>query len=294
MVALDAIARAIEFIEAHLHAPVSVAEMAEAVSYSLYYFSRMFSQTTHHTPYDYLMRRRISESARDLLRNDRKVIDVAFDYQFNTPETFSRAFRRIMGITPSQWREEASIGYRQLMPPLTSAHLEHIQRCFAPHTQRPALALESCLALCLVGAMTLARDLSQIARAWKWLLKSLPQSQNGEADVGDFYGVTQHIAGDELEWAYMAAVEAPGSLAKGRALVVKTLPPLQYVRLTHRGHVQDIGLTLDYVYHTWIPQNDFCPAQRLYLERYGENAPLLSDDESGVWDVYVPVSKARQ
>ena len=69
--------RAIDLIEGNLMAAVTVADMAAAAGYSLFHFSRTFNQATHHTPYDYLMRRRLSEAAQTLVRTDRKIKSVA-------------------------------------------------------------------------------------------------------------------------------------------------------------------------------------------------------------------------
>jgi AraC family transcriptional regulator len=87
---------------------------------------------THHTPYDYLIRRRVSEAARALLETDNRILDIAFDYQFNNPETSSRAFKRMLGLQPSQWRVQGQANPGQpvgrLMPRLTLAHLEQIDK----------------------------------------------------------------------------------------------------------------------------------------------------------------------
>ena len=93
---LAAIVHALDFIESHLQEPMALADVADAVAYSLYHFCRSFKNATHYTPYDYLMRRRITEAARALLQSTARVTDVAFDYQFNNLETFSRAFRRVL------------------------------------------------------------------------------------------------------------------------------------------------------------------------------------------------------
>ena len=70
---LALIAQALDFVELNLKEPIAVADMAGAVGYSLYHFCRTFNQATHHTPYDYLMRRRLAESAQTLLQTDEKI-----------------------------------------------------------------------------------------------------------------------------------------------------------------------------------------------------------------------------
>ena len=92
---LQAICAAIQFIESHLCDPITVADAAAAAGYSLYHFIRSFNQMVQHTPYDYLMRRRLAVAACELLETERRVIDIALYFQFNNHETFTRGFRRV-------------------------------------------------------------------------------------------------------------------------------------------------------------------------------------------------------
>ena len=98
--------QAVAFIEDNLKGDIAVSDMAEAVSYSLYHFCRLFNRVIHHTPYDYLMRRRLSESALELLTTEASITDVAYAYGFNRPETYSRAFKRVLGMQPYQWKRQ--------------------------------------------------------------------------------------------------------------------------------------------------------------------------------------------
>ena len=120
------ILKSLEFIENHLTHVVSVADIAASVSYSLYHFSRTFSRITRHTPYDYLMRRRLSEATRCLLETERKIIDIAFEYQFNAPETFSRAFKRVYHQQPRQVKAYKNIDHRLLITKPTLDYLDFI------------------------------------------------------------------------------------------------------------------------------------------------------------------------
>lgn len=274
------IVQAVDFIEAHLREPVSVADMAAAVSYSLYHFCRTFKAFTHFTPYDYLMRRRVAESAQDLLNGEQKVIDVALDYQFNNPETFSRAFKRVMGMPPNQWRQQGQSNRRQMMPRLTAAHLEHLHRG-APW--RPAIVERP--ALTLVGVMTLEQAASS---AWDWLRRELAHCGiTGK----DFYELTSYATDGTPGTATLAALavdEPTVDTVEASALVFKTLPAHTCLSITHRGLARDLALTLDYAYHAWLPQSGYRPAQTWYLEHYG-----VTHDHpaSGAWEVSIPVSR---
>jgi AraC family transcriptional regulator len=282
---IGVMARALDFIEDHLREPVGVADMAAAVSYSLYHFCRTFKAATHFTPYDYLMRRRIAEAAREVLTSERKLIDIAFDYQFNNPETFSRAFKRVMDVQPTQWRKQGhagdrQTGYRQIMPCLTGKHLEHLQRG-APW--RPTV--EERPALNLTGVMTLGDDSTA---AWEMLRRESAACGLPDTDE-EFYGWTW-CAADGSVTATMAAQVDTGACIDTCALVAKTLPAGDYLRVPHRGSARDLALTLDYAYHTWLPQGDYRAAMPWYVEHYGATPDRPAD---GVWDVYLPVIRVE-
>lgn len=281
-------ARALDFIEAHLREPLGVADMAAAVAYSLYHFCRTFKAATHFTPYDYLMRRRVAEAAREVLSSERKLIDIAFDYQFNNPETFSRAFKRVMGMQPTQWRRqgdgERRPGYRQIMPRLTAAHLEYLQR---NALWRPTI--EERPALSLIGVMTLGDD---SAAAWDRLRRELATCSLADT-AGDFYGWTwctaEGAAVGEVT-ATMAALADPGDCVDACALVTKTLPAGSYLRVTHHGSARDLVLILDYAYHIWLPQSDYRAILPWYIEHYGAT---LGHPGDGAWDIYLPVRRTE-
>jgi AraC family transcriptional regulator len=282
------IINAIDFIEAHLQKPVTVADVAEAASYSLYHFCRMFNQATHHTPYDYLMRRRLSQAVQDLFQTDKKIIDVALEYQFNNPETFSRAFRRMFGAPPTQLRKEGYIDSRRLRHRLTLAHLEHLQK--ASHL-RPTLETRDTFEV--VGIMTLVKsDPNAIAEIWDLFARELekwpPASQ-----TTSYWGIHYHPQGWETQGSlYMVAVETAANVLSGlqvagAGLVVKRIPSLDYACFIHQGPARSLPLTWDYIFQTWLPNSE---KQLAY--------PLVIEEFSHLWDwdradsktmIYVPI-----
>ncbi len=276
--------QAIEFIEDHLRQAITVANIADAASYSLYHFCRMFNQATHHSPYDYLMRRRLSESARDLLATDKKIIEIALDYQFNSPEAYSRAFKRMFNVQPTRWKRQGSPDRRFLMSRLTREHIAHRSR---GGYRRPAL--ENRNALQLAGLMTLVQDdPADIVQLWKVFVQELKRA-GGVPDPADYYGIVWHPRGWERSgFLYMAAVEVETLDLTESALISKTLPPLRCARFIHKGPHNDRYLTLDYMYQTWLPQSGQKLSYPLEIECYGHDLRGL-DAEDTEWAILIPV-----
>jgi AraC-like DNA-binding protein len=77
--------------------------LAKAAGYSPYYSARIFKELTGITPFDYIRRLRLSQSAIVLRDEDVRVIDVAFDFVFDSHEGFTRAFAKEFGLTPKRY-----------------------------------------------------------------------------------------------------------------------------------------------------------------------------------------------
>jgi len=91
------------YIAANLQKPITASDLAKAVGYSQYHMARMFKEETGLTPFEYLRSERLKAAA-DVLRKSRaKVVDVAFDFVFDSHEGFTRAFTRAFGITPKKY-----------------------------------------------------------------------------------------------------------------------------------------------------------------------------------------------
>lgn len=96
-----------EFIEDHLSEPVTLADLARAARYSVYHSARIFKEITGRTPFEYLRMRRLSAAAVELSKEQRRVVDVAFDFVFDSHEGFTRAFARQFGVPPSRLQDIA-------------------------------------------------------------------------------------------------------------------------------------------------------------------------------------------
>ena len=91
---IESITKAIRYIENNLTNDISIEDVANHVFMSGANFQRIFHLVTDITIGDYIRNRRLTLSGRDLFLTDSKVIDIAMRYQYNTSESFSKAFTR--------------------------------------------------------------------------------------------------------------------------------------------------------------------------------------------------------
>ena len=106
---IQAIENAINYIEKHICEDLDYKEIAKTAYSSSYHFQRMFGIMCGITLGDYIRRRRLTLAGNELLTNSTDIIDLAYKYGYETPESFSRAFKRFHGINPSQVKKGYSL-----------------------------------------------------------------------------------------------------------------------------------------------------------------------------------------
>lgn len=106
---ITGISKAIDYIEEHITEPTDYARAAKEACSSLFNFQRVFALLCGYTLGDYVRMRRLTLAGEELLSTDAKVIDVALKYGYDSPESFSRAFTRFHGVSPSAVRKGAAI-----------------------------------------------------------------------------------------------------------------------------------------------------------------------------------------
>ena len=95
---LDHMNAAIEYIETHLADDISYDRAAQIACCSTYHFQRMFSYITGIPLSEYIRRRRLTLAAFELQAGNCKVIDAALKYGYESPEAFSRAFKKLHDV----------------------------------------------------------------------------------------------------------------------------------------------------------------------------------------------------
>jgi AraC family transcriptional regulator len=95
---------AIKYIEDNLTDDIDFKVVARMALCSEYHFKRMFSFLAGISLSEYIRRRRLTLAAFELKNSNVKVIDIAIKYGYSSPDSFTRAFQHLHGITPSEAR----------------------------------------------------------------------------------------------------------------------------------------------------------------------------------------------
>jgi AraC family transcriptional regulator len=285
---LDTIQNSINFIENSLKKDIKTKDVAEEVAFSLYHFHRIFLALVGTTIKDYIRRRRLTEAAKELLVSKRKIIQIAFDYQFETQESFTRAFKKMFGTTPGRYRRNKCHTDMFYQNKIT---LRDAKLLIGGFIMEPKIVTKD--EVKVIGMRYYgANQNNEIPQMWSEFNQRIPEIKNIKPD-GAAYGICTELdvpleeLTDEHEFEYIAGMEVTSLDEIPEGMVGKVIPAHKYAVFTVKG-IQNIGPTYHYIYGDWAKETehelDKAPDFEYYDERFDPNTP--NDSELAL---YIPI-----
>jgi AraC family transcriptional regulator len=96
----------VDYIHSHLDADLSLATLAKLGGMSAHYFAQLFKQSTGVAPHQYVIRCRVEQAKMLLGQPDLAIADIAYRVGFAHQSHLNRHFKRLLGTTPGQWRQD--------------------------------------------------------------------------------------------------------------------------------------------------------------------------------------------
>jgi AraC-like DNA-binding protein len=106
------IATAKIFIDENYHEPIDLDKISQQAFLSRYHFHRLFTKIYRRTPHQYLTQKRLNK-AKDLLSENRAIVDVCNEVGFESIGSFSVLFKKEIGFAPTYYRNMAWLKKQQ-------------------------------------------------------------------------------------------------------------------------------------------------------------------------------------
>ena len=104
---INCLVRTIDYIENNILDDISIDDIAYELGISSFYLQRSFQIVSGYSIGEYIRNRRLYLAAAELSNSDQKIIDIAYKYGYETPESFSKAFNRFHLASPSMVKQGA-------------------------------------------------------------------------------------------------------------------------------------------------------------------------------------------
>lgn len=283
---LEAFERAIIYMENHLDEGVSVHEVAKASGYSYYHFTRIFQSVLGESIGNYLQKRRLSNAAQKLLYSDRKIIDIVVESGFNSPESFSRAFKSVYQVSPAAYRSNRLDVFLGNKKKIDRDFLRHISSNI---TIQPQIIRTDEIYVAGIRGMA---ELDHIFALWQ----QFGEKQSGIPNrhpSGRTFGICEYredadMANYHMELSEVIGMEVVSYDNLPPGTVTKTIPAGNFAVFTHRGSLADILKTYQYIWGTWALLTDERIDERDDFELYDKRFAGRENKDSEI-DIYIPI-----
>ena len=280
---MDAVKKALWYIESHSARPVTLGEVAEASGLSRFYLTRVFPAATGHSVIGYLRGRRLTEAARELVDGAPDILSVALDAGYGSHEAFTRAFHDFLGLTPEEVRARRSL---ENLPLVEAILMSDLTASILP--RRPS-ARSATLLVAGVRQYYTYEERGGIPTQWQRFQPHLGHVPGG---VGrSAYGICMRVGDDREGFDYICGVQVKSLDELPEELSGLRLPARRYAVFEHKDHVSTVGSTCGAIFGEWLPKSDVKAAEGplMMIEHYDERFDPTSGE--GGLEIWVPLAR---
>ena len=284
--------KVLEYIETHLQDDLTVENLSSVAAYSKYHFHRQFSEFFEIGLYKYIQLCRMKRASFQLFfRPHTQIIDIALANGYEGPESFSRAFKKSFGQTPSDFRKQPQwINWHKTYEKVKKMRKDHMKS--ANHTQQIRIVnFKETKVAAFEHLGDPRRIVDSIEKFIKWRrLNLLPPKVSATYNI--IYNNPAEIKPEEFRIDLCAAIEE--DVAENEFGVrSKTIPSGRCAVLRHIGSDDTLEKAVRYLYADWLPQSgeelrDF----PLFFQRI-TFFPDVPENDSIV-DIFLPLKKLRE
>ena len=227
--------------------------LSQVAAFSKYHFHRQFSELFKIGVHEYVQLCRLKHASFELAFRDRKVIDIALANGYDGPESFSRAFRKVTGQSPSGFRKQPQWKpWYTTFQPLSALRVNHMKTTLQIEQVKIVNFQETRVAVLehrgdpqLIG--------NSIRRFIDWRRQNhLPPKVSATFNI--LYNNPAEIAPEDYRLDLCAAV-ADEVAGNEFGIVEKKIPGGRCAVIRHIGPDDTLGTTIGYLYSEWLPQS---------------------------------------
>ncbi|MCG7408235.1 AraC family transcriptional regulator [Paenibacillus sp. ACRRX] len=275
----------LELIESRMEDKLDMDEIARTAQTSSFHFQRMFHIVTGYTIAEYMRKRKLTLAAQELASSSAKVVDVSFKYGYDSPESFTKAFRKAHGITPSAARQP---GASLKAFPCLAFHLslKGDKEMEYKLVDKPAF---HAIGKALHTTTKDGENLRRIPEFWGQCNEDGTYCRLAELEpTHHFLGICTDFKHDTEEMSYWIAVES-NQAVEDTTLDSYLVPANTWAVFPASGAMPHAMQQLwERIFQEWFPATGYEHADGPELEVYPSGNPSSEDYQFEVW---IPIKK---
>ncbi len=279
------IENALRYIEENLSGELTVGRIAEKVNISPFYFQKGFSMLCGYSVGEYIRMRRLSVAGSELVTSDNKVIDLALKYGYDSPDSFTKAFTRFHGSTPTDVRRKGAL-LKSFAPLHIKIILDGGNTMEYRVEEKPAFRV---MGVSKIFSYETAN--ADIPQYWDEI-----HVQAAVKPVEGMYGICfdEEMGGNRFR--YMIADDLEEGKAGEKNLETYEVPRHTWAIFPCRGamplSIQEVNRR---IFSEWLPAGNYEIAEGYNIEYYSDSAEFKdgTQDPDYYAEVWIPVRERR-
>ena len=270
---------ALEHIEKNLKEKLTLEQLSKLVNFSLFHFHRQFRVFVGLPVYKLIQFLRLKKAARELVfATDKSINEIAFNACFENTESFSRAFKKTLGQTPSDFRNKPDWQrWNQLIDfkKINRSNAMQVKIVDFPETRIAALEHR--------GPEQLVYNTVRKFIDWR-------QKNHVKPGDGETYGIhySDPISTLPEEYRQDICVSVKQAIAENsQGVINKIIPAGRCAVIRHQGSREYIP-AVDYIYREWLPESGEELRDFPVFFHYINVGPDIKDKDM-LTDIYLPI-----
>ncbi len=278
-------------IQNHLDNDLSLAELAKVAMFSPYHFHRIFSGMVGESVAEHIRRLRLERAALRLKGSQMPITQIAFEAGLETHEGFTRAFRAMFNLSPTEFRKlHQALSYSQAPSGVHFMQEGNLESFDPLIMDRNTMDVEiKKVDPIRVAFMRHVGPYQEVGSTWEKLCAWAGPKGLFRPDTV-FYGLSYDDPNvtppDKIR--YDACITAPDNIQAEGDVGVQTIGDGDYAVCTHNGPYEKLTETYGKLCGQWLPGSGREIRSAPSIEHY-KNSPQDTPPEDLVTDIYMPL-----
>ena len=282
---IDCVNSVIDYIEENLFRSITLEDLCSEIFYSPVHLQRIFYYTVGETIGRYIKGRRLSEAAERLAGTSMSILEIALRCGYDSQESFTRAFKSRYYVTPGKYRR---LGLHFTLTQKKRLTKKKIERPMGGVNVEPKIVKRK--AFKVVGLKYYGNDpKNNCPKLWQEFMKRIGEIRNA-LPVMESYGLMCTGEEDFVDgkFDYIASVSVSDLDNIPEGMVGAEIPEATYAVFTHKGRLDTLQETYEYIYGNWFQNSEYEPLGLNEFELYDDR---FTGEESSQFDIYIPLKK---